>query len=211
MSAPNHMGNAELSHPSGPELRSRRTRRRIIDAFLQLATLRDLHDIDVQDVTREAGLNRSTFYLHFSGRQDLRNEVIALLIAEVTAGGDALLNSAHPDLDRMRADWHDTLFSSIAARPVLFGRLLGQSEPESFAEELCRHHERALLILWAHMDYTSSPSGAPLAIWARFTAEGVNAVIRLWLDTGMQESPEALSRWIWNLCFPRHLLPTASA
>jgi AcrR family transcriptional regulator len=199
-----------LEPHSGKELRSQRTRRRIVDAYLELATMRDLNDIDVQDVTVAAGLNRSTYYLHFSSREVLREEVISMLIREVTAGGDALLESAHPDLDRMRSDWHDTLFTRIAGRPMLFGRLLGQSGPGSFSEELRGHHERALLILWSHMHYTQSPSGAPLTIWARFTAEGLNGMIRLWVDTGMRESPEALSRWIWNLCFPSHLLPIAS-
>lgn len=203
-----------VSHPpepqSGKELRSQRTRRRIVDAYLELATNRDLNEIDVQDVTVAAGLNRSTYYLHFSSRQALREEVITMLIHEVTASGDSLLESAHPDLDRMRSDWHDTLFTRIAAQPRLFGRLLGQSGPGSFSEELRCHHEGGLLVLWQHLNYTQSPSGAPLMVWARFTAEGLNGMIRLWLDTGMQESPEALSRWIWNLCFPRHVLPPAS-
>lgn len=178
-----------------------------MEAYLGLAEGHDIAAIDVHLVMEAAGLNRSTFYLHFPGRDALRDAVFAELVLDVTAGGDALLASAHPDLDRTRTDWHDTLFSTIALRPQLFGRLLAQSGDGSFSDHLAEHHAEGLLTLWERLGYDRSPSGTPLRLWARYTAEGLNGMIRQWLDDGMADDPESLSIWIWNLCFPNHTLP----
>ncbi len=181
-----------------------------MDAFLELAAEQDTSSIDVQMVMEAASLNRSTFYLHFPSRDALREAVFAELVLEVTAGGDSLLGSDHPDLDRTRTDWHETFITTIAQRPRLFARLLAQSGAGSFPDHLSAHHAEGLLTLWSRLGYDRSPSGTPLTLWARYTADGLNGMVRLWLDDGMKDDPEALSIWIWNLCFPLHVLPLAS-
>lgn len=164
----------------------------------------DLSEIEVQHVTARAGLSRSTFYLHFSGGDALRESVLSQLIIEITSGGDALVDQVDPDLVRRQRDWHDSLFTKIASRPQLFGRLMSQSGPGSFAEQLRQHHELGLVQLWQHMNYQQSPDGMPLGIWARFAADGLNGMIRYWLESGMTETADTLAIWIWNLCFPLH-------
>ena len=181
-----------------------------MDAYLELAAEHDTSGIDVQMVMEAANLNRSTFYLHFPGRDALREAVFTELVLEVTAGGDSLLGSDHPDLDRTRTDWHETLISTIARRPRLFGRLLAQAGAGSFPDYLASHHVEGLLTLWARLGYDRSPSGAPLRLWARYTAEGLNGMVRQWLEDGMTDDPENLSIWIWNFCFPYHALPVTA-
>lgn len=51
--------------------RTERSRRLIQDAFQSLLQERDYGSITVQDVLDRAGVGRSTFYAHFSGKADL--------------------------------------------------------------------------------------------------------------------------------------------
>ena len=53
------------------DLRVVRTRREIKRAFLKLMGEREYGKITVQDITRAAGINRNTFYLHYLDKQDL--------------------------------------------------------------------------------------------------------------------------------------------
>ncbi len=51
--------------------RAARTRRALLEAFFTLAMERRYEDIQVNDIIRRAGVGRSTFYEHFSGKNAL--------------------------------------------------------------------------------------------------------------------------------------------
>ncbi len=65
-----------------------RTRRLIMDAFLQLAIEKEFKDITVKDITSRATVNRATFYYHFYDKYDLlekalREEVLTEVLKNV--------------------------------------------------------------------------------------------------------------------------------
>ncbi|KOR83559.1 TetR family transcriptional regulator [Bacillus sp. FJAT-22058] len=53
-----------------------RTRRLIMDAFIQLSMSKDFKDITIKDITTEATVNRATFYYHFTDKYDLLEKVL---------------------------------------------------------------------------------------------------------------------------------------
>lgn len=61
------------SNPEEPRLdaRVRRTRDRLGDALVELIQERPFESITVQHVLERAGVSRSAFYAHFSGKEDL--------------------------------------------------------------------------------------------------------------------------------------------
>lgn len=54
-----------------PDRRVRRTKRRLKDALLELIEERDYDRITIQDITDRADVGRSTFYSHFTSKEDL--------------------------------------------------------------------------------------------------------------------------------------------
>ncbi|WP_341302954.1 TetR/AcrR family transcriptional regulator [Lysinibacillus sp. FSL H8-0500] len=54
-----------------------RTRKSIMDAFIELSTKKEFKDITVKDITAEAMINRATFYAHFEDIYDLLEKVLA--------------------------------------------------------------------------------------------------------------------------------------
>ena len=57
------------------DLRVRRTIASIRKAFFELVLEENFNDISITDLTERAGINRKTFYLHYSGLDDLVNEI----------------------------------------------------------------------------------------------------------------------------------------
>jgi AcrR family transcriptional regulator len=57
--------------------RVRRTRQRLQQAMHELMQEKDLPDINIQDITDRADLNRATFYKHYIDKYDLLNTVIS--------------------------------------------------------------------------------------------------------------------------------------
>ena len=54
-----------------------RTRRLIMDSFIELSSKREFKDITVKDITTEAMINRATFYYHFEDIYDLLAKVLS--------------------------------------------------------------------------------------------------------------------------------------
>ena len=59
------------------DLRIQRTRKFIMDAFMDLSSEKDFKDITVKDIATEAMINRATFYYHFEDIYDLLEKVLS--------------------------------------------------------------------------------------------------------------------------------------
>lgn len=54
-----------------------RTRKLIMDAFIQLSMKKEFKDITIKDITTAATVNRATFYSHFIDKYDLLEKVLS--------------------------------------------------------------------------------------------------------------------------------------
>lgn len=53
-----------------------RTRKLIMDAFIQISHHKELSDITIKDITEAATVNRATFYYHFADKYELLERVL---------------------------------------------------------------------------------------------------------------------------------------
>lgn len=56
--------------------RIRRTRKLLQDALDKLLQTKDFNELSVQDIADEAGVNRATFYDHYSDKNELLNSMV---------------------------------------------------------------------------------------------------------------------------------------
>lgn len=54
-----------------------RTRKLIMDSFIELSGKKEFKDITIKDITTEAMVNRATFYYHFQDKYDLLEKVLS--------------------------------------------------------------------------------------------------------------------------------------
>ncbi|MDQ0257742.1 AcrR family transcriptional regulator [Evansella vedderi] len=54
-----------------------RTRKLIMDSFIELSSKKEFKDITIKDITTEAMINRATFYYHFEDIYDLLEKVLS--------------------------------------------------------------------------------------------------------------------------------------
>lgn len=62
---------------SNTDPRVQRTRKLIMDSFIEISSKKEFKDITVKDITTEAFINRSTFYYHFDDIYDLLEKVLS--------------------------------------------------------------------------------------------------------------------------------------
>ncbi|WP_430111944.1 TetR/AcrR family transcriptional regulator [Paenibacillus sp. B1-33] len=74
-----------------------RTRKLIMESFIELSGKKEFKDITVKDITTEAMINRATFYYHFEDIYDLLDKVLSeVLLINLNAidFGNSVLNEA---------------------------------------------------------------------------------------------------------------------
>lgn len=69
-----------------------RTRKLIMDAFIDLSSEKEFKDITVKDITTEAMINRATFYYHFQDIYDLLDKALSEVLL-VNLGCEDYANS----------------------------------------------------------------------------------------------------------------------
>ncbi|MDZ7645431.1 MAG: TetR family transcriptional regulator C-terminal domain-containing protein [Woeseiaceae bacterium] len=86
------------------------TKKRLLDAGLELLLEHGYNDLGVQRLLREAGVPKGSFYHHFDSKQDFALQVIDRYMVDVHAGLDACLNDdTRPPLGRVRHFFELTL------------------------------------------------------------------------------------------------------
>ncbi|WP_026913031.1 TetR/AcrR family transcriptional regulator [Patulibacter minatonensis] len=101
---------------SGAAARRRDREREILGATRRLLDERGAQDVQIDDVAREAGLNKALIYRHFSGKDELFALVIVSYVDDFLADV-AELSDAGPAADRL-ADFAETFLGFCLAHPA---------------------------------------------------------------------------------------------
>ncbi len=167
----------------GSNRASQRSRRRIVDALLNLLEVSSLSKISIREIADKADLVRRTFYSHFSSKEEvLRSHFESLcvqLIEHIMDAGNLTLGSV---TQQFFSFWRDH---------AGFLRILkknGLAVPNEALEDLIRRIGIAL-----PMDRMES------AYAKAFLAGGLVNILEIWVDRNCKESPEAMSDELLSL------------
>lgn len=177
--------------------RSVRTQRALQQAALDLAIEHELDDITIGDIAERAGVNRSSFYQHYSDKETLLADALDAIVEEAGAsleGPIALTDQApdaligflqhvedHVDLYRWALGSHGS--AVVTAR--LWARV----------ETLVRHQ---LALAGDESPY----EGLPADIVAAAVAGSALGAVRAWVESEPRASVSIATQWIWRLLGP---------
>lgn len=172
------------------DARAVRTRAKLIEAFHRVVRDTDLDEISVSALTRAAGVNRTSFYAHFSSPDDLAIHALGELL-DVVSSTDIVLRS------------ENTLTAEAASRRALgeivdfvwerrasYARLLGPAAPSrlpvAVTDAFAAHAARSI------REMPGRPPEADPVLTAQFIAAGVLHVVGRWLAEPRRWSRERL-------------------
>jgi AcrR family transcriptional regulator len=133
--------------------RVQRTRRLIMDSFIELSAKKEFKDITVKDITTEAMINRATFYYHFEDIYDLLekalSEVLLVNLNRDFYKNDILNEEAFVHIfiavtnfqkslsNRCHRGYEDTIARIIREQlEIIFYKMLGRQNPTEEDEAL---------------------------------------------------------------------------
>jgi len=163
---------------SSTDPRAERTRRAIVEAVGQLTSLGQA-PISVSDVVRQAGISRSSFYVHFSNLDELAVSALQLEFHAIgTAGMDLRREGLLSGRETARIGYrrlvshllaHDSLYSSVLGLPLSWQAY--EAAVSAYAEEL----------LPTIVTLPSVPPDIIPAVAARYLAAGSLMIISSWV------------------------------
>ncbi|GAA0959983.1 TetR/AcrR family transcriptional regulator [Actinocorallia libanotica] len=105
--------------------RVHRSRTALETALLDLIREHDLARITILDITRRAGVNRSTFYEHYGSVGDLAAHACAAMFDELIAAAPVIGGRYGIEEPGPAADALTDVFAHVAEHARLYGALLG--------------------------------------------------------------------------------------
>ena len=170
--------------------RGQETQRELTDVLMQLVLEKGYEDVSVKDITERAGIDRSTFYLHFSDKRDLLIKSQQQLI-------DDLIQSIQPDSPPMSGV---AMTFEHMAQHVNQYRVLLQLEGSTVPSQLLHDYiVRAVkpIIEQRFQESGLTGSSVDIDLTANFITGALRSTARWWLQAGMPYSPaEMTTRFI---------------
>lgn len=151
--------------------RRRESIEKIEKAFINMLLSKEINQISVTDICKETGLNRSTFYANYIDIYDLADKLREKLEKDFSAQFQE--NSDDGAIKMFRHIYENQLFYKIYFK-------LGYDE---------RHQTYIYDTSRAEKDF----EGKHTKYHIEFFRNGLNAIIKMWLNGGCEETPEEMA------------------
>lgn len=174
-------------------------------AILELASERPITDITVMEIITLAGVNRSSFYQHFTSREELLADALERIETEMAHANEPVVvtDVTRPPAELVRFMHH------FADHAALYRGVFG---PRGSALVTSRVRARIQALVLAGMEIaparvdTLGDSRAadplPLNIEAAGTSGALLGVIEAWLQQDPLPAPEVAAGWMWQILAP---------
>ena len=168
------------------DVRTRFTKKVIVEAFLSLLREKTLSKITVKEVCEIADINRSTFYKYYLDCFDLVEQLEQEALRET---GEMI--------QAMRAQKPETVLTQmleqVQKHAELFRLLEGQGNSDRFTQKIA-------MVCFQSMEQGRAGAQEQNTMPFAFVTGGAGAVIAYWMRSGMKEPPEQVARVILALC-----------
>ena len=166
--------------------RSQRTRQLLVDALASLMSDKRYSAISVQEITDRANVGRSTFYAHFTDKDDLMVHGVRQMVGNLEAGAPSATNTLAPSLGL----FHHVAEGRNLNHSMAHGRLLSMFFDALQTELTAMFVER----LEPRLPPTPTPTRVPVPLLAAMVAGMLITAVRTWIETDMAVPAEDANR-----------------
>lgn len=172
-----------------------RTRTHLAKALIELSCEEGYEAVTIQSIADRAGINYRTFYRHYSGKDDLLQDVLHSCIADVRRIMPPPTSAEFNDVSFETTARSNmvALYEYVAENSKIFQVLL-QSGPDALGplQEIAQKETES--------HFTEMPFGDfPHELVSRHMVAATFTFIQWWLDTGMTYTPEQMGDYAAQL------------
>ncbi|MBP7693648.1 MAG: TetR/AcrR family transcriptional regulator [Anaerolineales bacterium] len=188
-----------LKNSSSPDPRARRTRWLLQEALQTLVRERGFEAITVQDITRQAAVNRATFYLHYEDKYDLLTQTMREVIEAPAREYAQFFESGEVTTPDRTPELFVRMFERYGQHADLLRRLLGRHGDARFAAQLHDMIEKSIREARVKFAPAPGPDQPPVTITTQYLAGALLGLLIWWLEHNQPYSAAAMAAWYWSL------------
>ena len=151
--------------------------RQIENAFMTLLQTKEVNEITVAEICQKADLNRSTFYANFLDIYDLAEKIKEHLEADLNEQFNGITNVVGGSFENTVR-----FFAHIKENQLFYRSYFRLGHDKNF--QLINYDINEVLISFNNKN---------IEYHVEFFRNGLNAVIKLWLNNACKESPEEIA------------------
>jgi AcrR family transcriptional regulator len=182
--------------PRKADVRIRRTRGRLGDALVALMHEKAIGKITVQEVLDQAGVGRSTFYLHYRDKDDL---FLCVLEEGLEMWSTALDRSREKAL---RVVPVAEFFAHVASARKLYRALADAERLNDYFDLAQGYFARGIEQRLKNSQHLAKLPRSDMGARATALAGSLLSLLRWWMDRGARETPRAIDelfhRIVWK-------------
>lgn len=170
-----------------------RTRRSLQEALFELARERELDDISIADIAERAGVNRSSFYQHYSDKDTLLADAIDAVVEEA--------GTSIPVTYEVSEEPPDILIEylrHVEENAAVYARVFGEhGSPAALAR--LRDRIQTIVIDAVATTHADTFSEIPSDVLAAGLSGSVLGVLGVWLSRDPRPPVETAVEWLWKV------------
>jgi AcrR family transcriptional regulator len=189
-----------------------RTKKMIKLALSELIEEKGFNNVTITDIATRADINRGTFYLHYSDKYDLLEQLENEVILELEEYSKNISFTDILDIDNMdNIDNIDIvnklmpftikLFEYLKENSAFMKALLGQNGDPQFHSKVRKLIKISLFEKDSLKAFDKKETLVPKDYFVSYVLSAQMGVIQQWLDSGMEKSPEEMALILAKLFF----------
>lgn len=175
--------------------RVRVTRMLIRRSFLELLKQKPIQNISVREICEAAGINRGTFYSHYTDIYDLQHKIEDEMLRDFENALSPLLSEADHDLNPLKIT--AGVFVCLQANSDLCTVVLGEHGDKDFTWKLLNIGREKCLAAYSKLFREATPK--QIDYFYVFVSSGCIGLLRKWMDDGMVMPASEIARMVENL------------
>lgn len=188
------------------DLRTKRTRKMILEAFINLVEEKGYEHVTVSDIASHAMINRATFYAHFKDKQDVYDyifkeavEQFMIVLAPVQLGrtNQLQLHAIEQIITH--------IFEKIQANRVFFKTVLNAHGNEQLRKQISQILRSTYANIFDQVEIREKDFIVPIDFIIEYMSATFMASLHWWINQEISFSPKQMAQLIIKLVGSNHL------
>ena len=188
------------------DLRTKRTRKMILEAFINLVEEKGYEHVTVSDIANQAMINRATFYAHFKDKQDVYDyifkeavEQFMMVLAPVQLGrtNQLQLHAIEQIITH--------IFEKIQENRVFFKTVLNAHGNEQLRKQISQILRSTYANIFEQVEIREKDFIVPIDFIIEYMSSTFMASLHWWINQEISFSPKQMAQLIIKLVGSNHL------
>lgn len=175
--------------------KNKRTKQLIQNSFLQILEKKPFESITIGDITKQAEINRGTFYLHYEDKFDLLDQIEQQLFVDLGNHIDELqsLYSSTNTFEKEQEQLAATLFRYIKMRSSILKILLSNHGRAGFHIRFRDAFSEKVRFNLEKNESFNAYLKVPMEYFISFITSAFLGLIEQWIQNGFDKTPEEMT------------------